>query len=189
MKRHQIGHFSKLLQAIKYLLQGRLTKCPMTLSLGRTYVWWCPMTFSSVWLGNKSEWRKLISAQCIYSGLNENISGSFLYNTLILHYNIPASSTRVHFDLRTWRKRRTNLQFGRTSIHLGWTNNKSQFHFGRTECLVVSSLRRTIWRLGRTMSVTDRYFKACVVADMSRPHFHIVDKLGIFCKHINCWFG
>jgi hypothetical protein len=27
-----------LLQALKYLLQGRLTKCPMTLSLGRTYV-------------------------------------------------------------------------------------------------------------------------------------------------------
>ena len=25
-------------QALKYLLQGRLTKCPMTLSLGRTYV-------------------------------------------------------------------------------------------------------------------------------------------------------
>jgi hypothetical protein len=34
------------LQALKYLLQGRLTKCPMTLSLVRTYVWWCPMTFS-----------------------------------------------------------------------------------------------------------------------------------------------
>jgi hypothetical protein len=28
-------HISQLL---KYLLQGRLTKCPMTLSLGRTYV-------------------------------------------------------------------------------------------------------------------------------------------------------
>jgi hypothetical protein len=27
-----------VLQALKYLLQGRLTKCPMTLSLGRTYV-------------------------------------------------------------------------------------------------------------------------------------------------------
>jgi hypothetical protein len=25
-------------QALKYLLQGRLTKCPVTLSLGRTYV-------------------------------------------------------------------------------------------------------------------------------------------------------
>jgi hypothetical protein len=25
-------------QALKYLLQGRLTKCPMTLSLGRTYM-------------------------------------------------------------------------------------------------------------------------------------------------------
>ena len=24
-------------QALKYLLQGRLTKCPMTFSLGRTY--------------------------------------------------------------------------------------------------------------------------------------------------------
>jgi hypothetical protein len=40
-------------QALKYLLQGRLTKCPMT--------------FSSVCLGNKSEWHKLISAQCIHS--------------------------------------------------------------------------------------------------------------------------
>jgi hypothetical protein len=53
------------LQALKYLLQCRLTKCPMTLSLGWTYAWWCPMTFSSVWLGNRSEWHKLISAQCI----------------------------------------------------------------------------------------------------------------------------
>ena len=26
------------IQALKYLLQGRLTKCPVTLSLGRTYV-------------------------------------------------------------------------------------------------------------------------------------------------------
>ena len=29
---------SPKVQALKYLLQGRLTKCPMTLSLGRTYV-------------------------------------------------------------------------------------------------------------------------------------------------------
>ena len=26
------------IQALKYILQGRLTKCPVTLSLGRTYV-------------------------------------------------------------------------------------------------------------------------------------------------------
>ena len=48
------------------------------------------------------------------------------------------------FDLRAWRKRRTKLQFGRTPIHSGRTNNKPQFHFGRTECPVVSSVRRTI---------------------------------------------
>jgi hypothetical protein len=46
-------------------------------------------------------------------------------------------------------------------MHWGRTNNKPQFHFGRTECPEVSSLRRTISRMGRTMSVTDRYFKAC----------------------------
>jgi hypothetical protein len=50
-------------QALKYILQGHLTKCQMTkLSSGRTCVW-CPMTFSSVWLRNKSEWHKLISAR------------------------------------------------------------------------------------------------------------------------------
>ncbi len=27
------------------------------------------------------------------------------------------------------------------------------------------------------------------VTDMSRPHLHMVDKLGIFCEHINSWFG
>ena len=32
-------------------------------------------------------------------------------------------------------------------------------HLGRTECPVVSSVRRTISRMGWTMSVTDRYFK------------------------------
>jgi hypothetical protein len=32
------------------------------------------------------------------------------------------------------------------------------------------------------------FFKA-VVTDMSRPHFHMVDKLGIFCQYIICWFG
>jgi hypothetical protein len=51
-------------QALKYILQGRLTKCPMTLSLGRTYVRWPSVQF---WLGNKSEWHKWISAQCINS--------------------------------------------------------------------------------------------------------------------------
>jgi hypothetical protein len=40
------------------------------------------------------------------------------------------------------------------------TNNKPQFHLGRTECPVVSSLRRTISRMGdRKISVTERYFK------------------------------
>jgi hypothetical protein len=54
-------------QALKYILQGHLTKCQMTkLSSGRTTrtcVRWCPMTFSSVWLRNKSEWHKIISAR------------------------------------------------------------------------------------------------------------------------------
>jgi hypothetical protein len=40
-------------QALKYRSENRLTKCSMTLNLGRTYVLWCPMTLSSVWLGNK----------------------------------------------------------------------------------------------------------------------------------------
>jgi hypothetical protein len=44
-------------------------------------------------------------------------------------------------------------------MHSGQTNNKPQFHLGRTECPVVSSLR---W----TMCVTDRYVKAsCSVGD------------------------
>ena len=53
-------------------------------------------------------------------------------------------------------------QSRRIPIHLGRTNNKPQFHLGRTECPVVSSVRRTISQMGRTMSVTDRYFKACL---------------------------
>jgi hypothetical protein len=110
------------------------------------------LRFSSVWLGNKSEWRKLISAQYINSELNvvkilnnlchsylfpsqdfnqvktclpiiavrlrqlkpifyfaapcsssdiikNNISGSFLYNTLVLHYNIRASSPGLGYIL------------------------------------------------------------------------------------------
>jgi hypothetical protein len=70
---------------LKYLLHGRLTKYPMTLSLGQTYVWWCPMTFSSVWLGNKSEWHRLMSAQCINSELNvvkilKKLCHSYLYS-------------------------------------------------------------------------------------------------------------
>jgi hypothetical protein len=48
-------------QALKYLLQGRLTKCPVTLSLGRTYVRWPSVQF---WLGNKSEWYKWIKSKC-----------------------------------------------------------------------------------------------------------------------------
>jgi hypothetical protein len=37
--RHErYGKNMHLYQALKYLLQGRLTKCPVTLSLGRTYV-------------------------------------------------------------------------------------------------------------------------------------------------------
>jgi hypothetical protein len=103
--RNTISHFpieQRTGQALKYLSQGRLTKCPMTLSLGRTYVRW------------------------------------------------PSD-----FDLR-W----TKLQSGRTQIHSGRTNNKPQFHLRQTECPVVFFLRRTISRMCRTMSVTDRYFKA-----------------------------
>ena len=37
--------------------------------------------------------------------------------------------------------------------------------------------------------ILNRSFFKAAVTDMSRPHFHMVDKLGIFCKHINCWFG
>jgi hypothetical protein len=37
-------------------------------------------------------------------------------------------------------------------------------------------------------TVNRSFFKA-VVTDMSSPHFHMVDKLGIFCKYIICWFG
>jgi hypothetical protein len=55
----------------------------------------------------------------------------------------------------------TKQQFGRT-------NNKPQFHLGRTECPVVSSVRRTISRMGRTMSVTDRYFKAWEIRPRSQ---------------------
>jgi hypothetical protein len=70
----------------------------------------------------------------------------------LIHYfdsplNVRASWTGVG--------RWTKLQLGRTPIHSGRTNNKPQFHLGRTECPVVSSLRRTISRMGRTMSVTD----------------------------------
>jgi hypothetical protein len=82
----------------------------------------------------------------------------FLYNsTLIFRLTYRCMSlwfwARVHFDLR-----RTKLQFVRTPIHSGRTNNKPQFHFCRTEYPVASSLRRTISRMGRTLSVTDQYF-------------------------------
>jgi hypothetical protein len=79
-----------------------------------------------------------------------------LYNSTLTPLNIQAS--RVHFDL-CW----TKLQFGLTPIHSGRTNNKPQFHLGQTECLVVSSLRRTISQMVRTMSVTDPYFKAWII--------------------------
>ena len=82
----------------------------------------------------------------------------------------------MHFDLR-----RTKLQLGRTPIHSGRTNNKPQFHLGRTECPVVSSLRRIISQTGRTMSVTNGYFKAWFTV-------HLVPKLsGIlyFCVTIS----
>jgi hypothetical protein len=37
--------YSVYVQALKYILQGHLTKCPMTLSLGRTYVRWPSVQF------------------------------------------------------------------------------------------------------------------------------------------------
>ena len=37
---------SRGIQVLKYILQDHVTKCPMTLSLGQTCVWWCPMMFS-----------------------------------------------------------------------------------------------------------------------------------------------
>jgi hypothetical protein len=69
----------------------------------------------------------------------------FLYNTQLSSDFPFTTGALLRIDLR-W----TKLQFCRTPIHSGRTNSKPQF-----------SLRRTISRMGRTMSVTDRYFKAC----------------------------
>ena len=38
------------------------------------------------------------------------------------------------------------------------------------------------------MKTLNRPFFKADVTDMSRPHLHMVDKLGIFCKYIS-WFG
>ena len=46
--------------------------------------------------------------------------------------------------LYTGKLRQTKLKFRRTLIHLGRTNRNPQFCFGRTECPVLFSLRRTI---------------------------------------------
>jgi hypothetical protein len=148
------------MQALKYLLQDRLTKSPMTLSLGRTYVWWCPMTFSLVWLGNKSEWHKLISAQCINGKCCEDSKPKLTWLPITV-VRIRQVKPVFHFTTLLAAPRLTSLQFWtrvhfETPSHSGRTNNKSQFH----ECPVVSSLRRTISRMGRTMSVIDRYFTA-----------------------------
>ena len=56
----------------------------------------------------------------------------------------------------------TKLQFVVTlTIGLGSDKLQPQLYWRRTECPVVSSLRRAILRIGRIMSVFDRYFKAC----------------------------
>jgi hypothetical protein len=120
----------------------------------------CPMTLSSDWLGNKSfeSWQWISERHGENPALDYTFPVHFLCITLILHLtNEPlVLDYSVHFDWR-WKK----LQLGRTPLHSGRTNKKSQFHFGREECPVVSSLRRTISRMCRTMSVSDRYFKAC----------------------------
>jgi hypothetical protein len=78
-----------------------------------------------------------------------------LYITLMLHlaHKPLVLDWGIHFDLL----RQTKPQFDS-----GQTNNNPQFHFGRTECPVISSLRRTISRMGRTLSMTNRYFKAWI---------------------------
>ena len=43
---------------------------------------------------------------------------------------------------------------------------------------------RTVWATGAIAPAAP-----VAPAPLSRPHFHIVDKLEIFCKHIISWFG
>jgi hypothetical protein len=144
------------------------------MTLSRTYVLWCPMTLSSVWLGNKYECRnKLIPAQ--FRKVIWILAMNFrtpqwklrtwlpISSSLFIHYsdspfNIRASSPGLGYILIDVGQK---LELGQTPIHSGRTNNKPQFHLGRTECPVVSSPRRTSSQMGRTMSVTDQYVKVC----------------------------
>ena len=45
---------------------------------------------------------------------------------------------------------------------VGQTHVLTSIHLGRTKCPTVSSPRQRISRMGRTMSVTDRYFKMMI---------------------------
>jgi hypothetical protein len=59
---------------------------------------------------------------------------------------------------------RQNLKINMTNANYGFLH-LTRSTLGQTVCpAVVSSLRRTISRMRRTMSVTDRYFKACLAS-------------------------
>jgi hypothetical protein len=123
--------------------------------------WLWELKFSLAW--NKYECRhKLISAQ--FGKVIRIVAMNFrtpwwkprtslqhfLYITLILHLTYePLVLNPVGYSLIYVSQK---LQFGRTPILSGRTNNKPQFHLGRTKCLVVSSLRRTIRGGHRTSS-------------------------------------
>jgi hypothetical protein len=55
---------------------------------------------------------------------------------------------------------------------------------------ILKAHRHLVWiNQSQNWNALNRSFFKAVVTDMSRPHFYIVDKLGIFCEHINCLFG
>ena len=131
------------------------------------------MTLRSVWLENKYE-NKLISAQCILTGkhgcrrfgsMAKRIVNFISDARTILLFPYSYGYTGNIF-LAT-AKESLDVYFGQSYSSVGHqytlvgqTINLNSMHLAWTECPTVSSPRRTISRMGRTMSVTDRYFKA-----------------------------
>ena len=147
----QGNRFRAAFAGLKHRSENHLTKRSMTLSLGRTLCIMksnrCLMTLSSVWLGNKYEiMQTRINISTIWkshSHLGNEFTNPMVktphlithFQFTFIHYSdspnepLLLSWTGVHFDLRC-----TKLQLGWTPLHSGRTNNKPQFHLGRTGC-------------------------------------------------------
>lgn len=88
----------------------------MTLSLGRTYLWWCPITMSSMWFKNKYEqsiWDDNdLHNHCAWLPEN-NVSGLLLKHYFDSTFNITALRPRLEYIYRFTTDKE---QFDRASI-------------------------------------------------------------------------